>query len=176
MQRMTRLFLLVALFALVAAACDGGETQDLTEDEAADETTEMTEGDGEVDDTDGDATVTTTDSEFGEILVDAEGMTLYMFEPDEGQGESTCTDECAEAWPPLSVEDEPTVGSALDESLLSTTERDDGTTQVVYNGHPLYYFAQDEAPGDTNGQGANDVWWVLSGPDGEPVEEAGENG
>lgn len=176
MQRMTRLFFLVALFALFAAACDGGETEDVTEDETADETTETTEGDGEADDADGDATVTTADSEFGAILVDAEGMTLYMFEPDGGQGESTCTDECAAAWPPLTVEDEPTVGSALDEGLLSTTEREDGTTQVVYNGHPLYNFAQDEAPGDTNGQGANDVWWVLASPDGEPVEEAGENG
>lgn len=171
-RSVTRLFFLVALLALVVTACGGGETEDGTTEGTVDETTESidetTEDDGEAD-----ATVTTSDSEFGEILTDAEGMTLYMFQPDEGGGESTCTGDCAEAWPPLTAEGDPVAGSGLDESLLSTTERDDGTTQVVYNGHPLYYFAQDEAPGDTNGQGVNDVWWVLAGPDGEPVQEAG---
>lgn len=173
---LTRLFFLMALLALLAAACGGDETPQATENDTADQTTETTEEGGETDDSDGEATVTTADGEFGEILVDAEGMTLYMFEPDGGEGESTCTDECAEAWPPLTVEEEPTVGSGLDESLLSTTERDDGTTQVVYNGNPLYYFAQDQAPGDTNGQGVNDVWWVLAGADGKPVQETAENG
>lgn len=172
-RSLARLFFLVALLALLAAACGGEQTEEGTTDGTVDETTEPTDETTE-DGGETDATVTTSDSEFGEILTDAEGMTLYMFEPDEGGGESTCTDDCAEAWPPLTVEGEPTVGSALDEGMLSTTERDDGSTQVVYNGHPLYYFAQDEAPGDTNGQGANDVWWVL-GTDGEPIQEAGGN-
>lgn len=159
----TRALLLVALLALFATACGGGDTG--MGDGTVDETTDDGDDGGDTE-----ATVTTTDSEFGETLADTEGMTLYLFDNDEGGGESTCTDECAENWPPLTVEGDPVAGPGVDESLLSTTERDDGTTQVVYNGHPLYYFAQDEDPGDTNGQGVGDVWWVV-GPDGEAVEE-----
>lgn len=168
----TRRFLLVALLALLVAGCGGEDAQDTTDDGTVDQTTEEDGGadDAEAPDADADATVTTSDSELGEVLVDTEGMTLYLFEQDEGGGESTCTEGCAEAWPPLTVEGEPTAGSGLDKSLLSTTQRDDGTTQAVYNGHPLYYFAEDEALDDTNGQGINDVWWVV-GPDGEAIEE-----
>ncbi len=98
------------------------------------------------------------ESDLGSILTDADGNTLYLFDPD-AQGESVCYDQCEEAWPPLVVD--ATAGEGLDETLLGTTPRDDGSTQVTYNGWPLYYFAADEAPGDTNGQGANDVWWVV---------------
>ena len=53
------------------------------------------------------------------------------------------------------------VGEGLDESLVGTITRDDGTVQGTYNGWPLYYFSGDSAPGDVNGQGLNDVWWVI---------------
>ena len=69
-------------------------------------------------------------------------MTLYLFKADEGST-STCYDDCA-AWPPLEA-DAPTGGDGIDAGLLGTTERDDGTTQVTYAGHPLYYYAADEA-------------------------------
>lgn len=115
------------------------------------------------------ATVAVADSSLGEILVDAEGMTLYMFDPDE-QGASTCYDDCAAAWPPLVVDSDPVAGEGVDESLLGTVERDDGSMQVTYNDWPLYYWAEDEAAGDTTGQAVNDVWWVI-GPDGEPIRE-----
>ena len=97
-------------------------------------------------------------SDLGEVLVDADGKTLYLFVPDD-QGDSTCYDECEANWP--IVEELTSVGDGLDAGLLGTTERTTGDTQATYNGWPLYYFAADDAVGDTNGQGANDVWYVL---------------
>lgn len=106
--------------------------------------------------------------ELGEILVDSEGLTLYMFDSDEkGSGASTCSGGCAEAWPPLTEGGTPEAGDGVTADL-TTFEREDGSTQVAAGGWPLYYFASDEAPGDVNGQGANDIWWVLR-PDGTPV-------
>jgi predicted lipoprotein with Yx(FWY)xxD motif len=93
-----------------------------------------------------------------------------MFVPDqEAGGEPTCYEECAEAWPALEASDEPTAGDGLDQSMLGTVERTDGAEQVTYNNLPLYHFSGDESAGDTNGQGLNDVWWVLS-PEGEPIQ------
>lgn len=108
---------------------------------------------------------------LADILVDAEGMTLYMFDNDEqGAGASTCTGGCADAWPPLTVDGDPTAGDDVS-ATLSTFERGDGSTQVAAAGWPLYYFASDSEPGDAKGQGSNGVWWVLS-PDGTPMRES----
>lgn len=108
-------------------------------------------------------------ADHGEILVGPEQLTLYMFDSDtQGEGASTCYDGCATAWPPVTVDGEPTAGDDVT-AELTTFDREDGTSQVGANGWPLYYFAQDEAPGDVEGQGANDVWWVLR-PDGTPVK------
>jgi predicted lipoprotein with Yx(FWY)xxD motif len=110
--------------------------------------------------------------EFGQILVDAEGMVLYGFVPDEAEGEPTCYDQCATAWPPLLVEGEDyTVGEGLDEADFSTAERTDEGTQLKIGTYPLYYFANDEEPGDTNGQGVGENWFVV-GADGELIREA----
>lgn len=108
------------------------------------------------------------ESELGSILVDAEGRTLYVFLNDSG-GESTCYGECAANWPALETDGEPQAGEGVEASLLGTTEREDGTLQVTYNEMPLYQFAGDEAPGDTNGQGIGDVWYVIS-VEGEPIQ------
>ena len=99
-----------------------------------------------------------SDSDLGSILVDAKGRTLYLFMPD-GQGDSTCYDQCEKNWPPL--EKVAAVGEGLDESLLGTTTRKDGSTQATYDDWPLYYFAADVAPGDTKGQGISNVWYVV---------------
>lgn len=115
------------------------------------------------------AEVTVASTSLGEVLVDGAGMTLYMFDPDE-QGPSTCEDDCAAAWPPLVADGAPVAGDGVDSELLGTVERSDGSSQVTYDGWPLYYFAQDAAAGDVNGQGVNEVWWVLMA-DGEPVRE-----
>jgi predicted lipoprotein with Yx(FWY)xxD motif len=116
----------------------------------------------------GDATVAVEDSELGQIVVDAEGRTLYRFLADTGN-DSTCYEDCEDSWPALTVEGDPVAGDGIDGSLLGTTERDDGSLQVTLDGHPLYHFSGDEAPGDTNGQEIGDVWYVVSA-DGEPIE------
>ena len=110
--------------------------------------------------TDGYTVEVRTHPEHGVVLTDAEGMTLYLFTKDEG-GESVCYGDCAEAWPPLVVDGSPNVPDGLP-GEFDTTERNDGSMQVRYNGMPLYYFVSDEAPGDATGQGVNDVWFVVN--------------
>ena len=102
-----------------------------------------------------------SNDELGDFLVDAEGMTLYLFTNDE-EGVSNCADDCTENWPPFTVRPVEilTAGTGI-EGELATIERADGGMQVTYNGMPLYFFAEDAAPGDTTGQGRGDVWWVV---------------
>ena len=119
------------------------------------------------------ATVQLADSDLGSILVDGDGMTLYLFESDTGDT-STCSGDCAATWPPL-IADAPTAGEGVDEALLGTTTRDDGEVQVTYDGHPLYGFASDQAPGDTEGQGVGEVWFVVDAS-GKAVTEAARTG
>lgn len=108
----------------------------------------------------------------GMVLVDANGMTVYDFHKDKGTT-SSCYGACAQAWPPVLSEGEPTAGNGASASKLGTTERKDGTTQVTYAGHPLYTFIEDQKPGEANG---NDVsgfgaqWYALKGNG----EEAGD--
>jgi predicted lipoprotein with Yx(FWY)xxD motif len=119
----------------------------------------------------GEGAVLVADSDLGQILTASNGMTLYMFMPD-AQGDPTCTADCATAWPPLTVEDGAAAsgGDGVDGSLLGTATHSEAGTQVTYNGWPLYYFAADSAPGDTNGQGQGGVWYVLD-PSGNPVSD-----
>ena len=109
-----------------------------------------------------DATISLATNALGEIIVAADGKTLYAFTPDT-DGESTCYDDCATAWPPLVVTDAAAIsaGAGLDATKLTTVDRTDGTKQVKYGDWPLYYFANDAAAGDTNGQGLQDVWYVV---------------
>jgi predicted lipoprotein with Yx(FWY)xxD motif len=97
-------------------------------------------------------------------LVDSQGRTLYLFKADQGT-KSACTGACAGAWPPLLVTGKPTVGSGVNASLVGTSTRPEGKTQVTYNGHPLYLFAQDQKAGETNGQGVSAfgaAWFALN--------------
>lgn len=108
---------------------------------------------------------------YGTYLTDAEGMSLYLFMADSSMT-STCYDACAEAWPPLMAPvGDPEAGEGVNAALLSTFERTDGSTQVAYNDWPLYYFAQDTAPGQTKGQDVNGFGgdWYLVSPEGEPI-------
>ena len=171
-MRSRTLLALTTICVLTLAACsdDGGDDEaspaagDTATEQPADDTATESEAEG------GDATIAVAESDLGEILVDAEGLTAYVFFSDEQGGESTCYDECEAAWPPITVEGEPAAGDGVDRSLLGTTEREDGSTQVTYDGWPLYLFASDAAPGDTNGQGVGEVWFVV-GPDGQAIED-----
>ena len=98
---------------------------------------------------------------LGSFLVDDKGMTLYLFTKDT-PNTSVCYDKCAAAWPPLLTSGAPVAGQGVDASKFGTTTRKDGSTQVTYNGWPLYYFEKDKAPGDVTGQGVGDVWYVVS--------------
>ena len=107
-------------------------------------------------------------AQLGNILVDDKGRTLYAFTKDT-KDTSTCYDKCEAAWWPLLQTDKPTLGAGVDTSMVGTTQRKDGSTQVTYNGMPLYYFFKDQAAGDTNGQGVATVWYVVA-PDGKTVK------
>jgi predicted lipoprotein with Yx(FWY)xxD motif len=108
-------------------------------------------------------------SQYGPILVDQNGMTLYMFTNDtQGAGTSACSGACAALWPALSAST-PTAGTGVDASKLGTITLSDGTTQVTYNGWPLYLYAKDSKAGDTTGQGFKSIWYVIA-PSGDPVK------
>lgn len=160
---------LVALvgLAFVLAACSGdpGSSAPAAQSEApaseapASEAAESTAAGGE-------ATVLVASSDLGDILTDADGMTIYYFANDT-EGVSNCTGDCLDNWPPVVVEGEPTAGDGVD-AELGTIEVE-GETWLTVNGFPAYYFAGDAAAGDVNGQAVGDVWWVF-GTDGEPIE------
>ena len=111
---------------------------------------------------------------LGKVLVDGQGLTLYLFVPDKQSGNSTCYGKCAQAWPPLLLPagvTAPLAGAGIKNGLLGTTHRSDGTIQVTYNKWPLYLWVIDSAPGDATGQGINNnggLWYVLS-PDGATI-------
>ena len=115
----------------------------------------------------GEAAVISADSDFGAILTDAAGMTIYFFANDT-EGTSNCEDDCLANWPAVEAEDSPTAGEGVT-AELGTIERSDGTRQLTVNGFPAYYFAGDAAAGDVNGQAVGGVWWVF-GADGEHIE------
>jgi predicted lipoprotein with Yx(FWY)xxD motif len=111
-----------------------------------------------------------TNSKLGPILVDGAGRTLYLFAADTGST-STCYQSCAQYWPPLLTNGAPQAGTGAAASLLATTKRTDGTTEVTYGGHPLYYVVTDHNPGDATGQAVNNfgALWFAVGPDGKQV-------
>lgn len=115
-----------------------------------------------------DAALTTADSSLGEIVVDGEGMTVYVFDKDtQGAAASACAGECIANWPAVVADsDEPVVEGVTGE--VGTIGAADGSKQLTLDGWPLYTFAGDSAAGDVNGQGVNGVWWVV-GPDGTKI-------
>jgi predicted lipoprotein with Yx(FWY)xxD motif len=108
------------------------------------------------------ATVSTAKvGNLGTVLVNGDGRTLYLFESDTGST-STCVDTCAGTWPALTTSGDATATSGADASMLGTTTRSDGATQVTYNGHPLYIYSGDMAAGQANGEGIGNVWYAVS--------------
>jgi len=117
------------------------------------------------------AAVTLASTKLGMVLVDDKGLTVYRFDNDTTPGKSTCgPGACASTWPAVIVTGPPKAGPGID-GTLSTFTRDDGRTQLQIDGHPLYTFAGDTKPGDTNGQGIIDKWYAVTA-DGD---KAGDN-
>jgi predicted lipoprotein with Yx(FWY)xxD motif len=113
-------------------------------------------------------------SKLGTILAaGSKKLTVYMFEGDKGAS-SSCSGACASVWPPVTTSGNPTASGAASSAGLGTITRSDGTTQVTYKGHPLYFFARDKDSGDAYGQGVKGFgsdWYVLS-PSGSKVDHA----
>jgi predicted lipoprotein with Yx(FWY)xxD motif len=126
------------------------------------------------------STVSEVDAKSGSVgtfLTDSNGKSLYLWVADKG-GKSTCSGDCATAWPPATVNSTPKAGMGVTAGKLSTITRDDGSKQLAYNGHPLYYYAGDQAAGDTNGQGSDAFgakWWLVA-PSGDQITKAASTG
>ena len=121
----------------------------------------------------GGSSATTVDvrtSNGNTFLTDSSGRSLYLWVPDT-KTMSMCSGACATAWPPLTAKGAPTAGTGVTASDLGTISRSDGTKQVSYAGHPLYYFAGDNAAGQTNGEGSNGFGapWYLVSPSGQQI-------
>jgi predicted lipoprotein with Yx(FWY)xxD motif len=150
----TRSALLLALVFL-AAACGSSAAKTATP-------TNSTHSDAA-------AVSSAANDQFGTILTDANGRTLYFFDNDKPiKPQSSCTGQCVKAWPIVPASSGSTLGPGVDAAKLSHIVRSDGLTQLTYNNWPLYTFSGDTAAGDTNGQGIGGTWHVA-GADGKPI-------
>jgi predicted lipoprotein with Yx(FWY)xxD motif len=110
-------------------------------------------------------------TKLGKVLVDSNGLTVYVFLADKGNVSSCNSASCVQYWPPVLTTGAPQAGAGVTASLLGTTARADGTTQVTYAGHPLYRFINDKAAGQATGQAVNAFgapWYVVS-PSGAQI-------
>jgi predicted lipoprotein with Yx(FWY)xxD motif len=145
--------LLAALAALVIAGCGGGGSSSGSSSGSAASGGESAGGG---------MTVSAAEiSGLGPVLVDSEGLTVYEFTEDKGTT-SVCYGGCEEEWPPVIASGKPTAGEGAMAADLGTTKRKDGTVQVTYKGHPIYTFADDESPGEANGNEDDGTWFVLN--------------
>lgn len=146
---MRRLILLaLAATALVVSACGGSGATSAPSTPGA-----------------GGVAVTTASSRLGTLLTDGRHRTLYLFEKDP-RGTSACSGACASLWPPATTSARrPMASGDVTARLLGTTTRSDGARQLTYAGHPLYYYAGDQRPGDLTGQALDQFgapWFVLA--------------
>ena len=153
---------LLAALTLAAAACGGNDNESSGTAAPATTAAQATGG----------TTVAVASSKLGDILVDGEGRTLYAFTKDKGD-QSVCSGDCATSWPALTGT--AGAGTGVQAMLLSTSMQAGGKSQVTYGGKPLYHFAGDAKPGDTNGQGVGNVWFALTA-NGELVKQKATGG
>jgi predicted lipoprotein with Yx(FWY)xxD motif len=147
------LFSLAVLAAVLLSACTRAEIADTGDQTPVDANEAVVQ--------------TANHPEFGEILVDGEGRTLYLFTVD-GPNQSNCTGDCLVNWPPLTTSGNPQAGPGVNAGLLGSTTLEDGSLITTFNSRPLYYWAADSQPGQASGQGVGGVWFVVS-PQGEPI-------
>lgn len=118
----------------------------------------------------GSSVITTASASGGTILTDGSGRAVYLWTKDSG-GMSACTGACTGTWPPVHASGTVTASGSAKPSDLGTITRSDGTKQVTYDGHPLYYYVGDSGPGMSSGQGSNQFgakWWLVA-PTGSHV-------
>jgi len=188
-RRPLRTLVVIAVLGLSACATpedepaetetvDEGGSDPFLDDEDAeglpeDEPTEDGEPEQEAGDSEALTLAVATSEEYGEYLVDGDGLPLYVSVTDP-PGESTCTDACLQDWPVFSVGEEPRVGDGVEEELVGTLERDDlgedEFEQLTYRDKPLYYYVSDQEPDSTAGQGIGDRWFLI-GPDGVELRD-----
>jgi predicted lipoprotein with Yx(FWY)xxD motif len=180
-KMMLGLTLLAVIGAAVIAGCGGGGSSSSSAESGSGEggaVKASESGGGTIDAAEVDG--------LGPVLVDSEGLTVYEFTVDKGTT-SECYGGCEKAWPPVVAKGKPIAGEGAMSSALGTTKRKDGTLQVTYEGHPLYTFAEDSAPGEVNGNEVEGTWFVLnesgsavkgqpSGGEAEPAEEGSAGG
>ena len=118
--------------------------------------------------------MTTKHAKLGTILAAGEKkLTVYLFEADKS-GKSACSGACESVWPPVTASAMPKASGAAVAADLGTIARANGTKQVTYKGHPLYFYAKDKDDGDAYGQGSNSFgagWYVLK-PSGSKIDES----
>jgi predicted lipoprotein with Yx(FWY)xxD motif len=107
-----------------------------------------------------------TNPKYGKILVNADGMALYLRD-DDTPATVTCTGACATIWPAAIVSGTPVAGAGVERTKLATVSGANGV-QITYGGHPLYRYSKDAAVGDATGEGLGGVWWLL-GADGQKI-------
>jgi predicted lipoprotein with Yx(FWY)xxD motif len=122
--------------------------------------------------------VETKKSKLGTILAAGpQQRTVYLFEADKGTS-STCDGDCAKDWPPVTTDGAPTVSGGAVSADLGTTTRKDGSKQVTYKGHPLYFFDDDKDSGDTEGQGSKafGAGWYAMKANGTKIDDDDDSG
>ena len=180
---MTRALAIATTCALlaIAAGCGGGDDDSSSEDASDSPATKAEaskqQGSGSDKQSSGGARqvggsgseVVVGDSEYGDVLTDTEGRTLYLFDR-ETTDRSECFGACAEAWPPFYTEGEPQASKGVDQELLGTTDHE-GRDLVTYNGHPLYYYVN-EGPNEVLCQNVEEFGglWLVVEPGGEPIQ------
>jgi len=176
------LWLVGAAGALTLAACSssghkanssapaGGSTTQAPVSSASSSESESSSAESSSGGSAGPAKVSVATTEKGKVFVGPTGHALYTYDPDTTK-KSACVDQCAAAWPPLIGT--PAAGKGVEEDELGTIARSDGTTQVTYEGHPLYYFAKDEDAEDVYGDGVAGVWHVAKVDSGGTMSSSG---
>ena len=117
-------------------------------------------------------TLATATSDLGTFLTGRDGLTLYYFAADTVPGVSVCEGDCLAAWPPVTVPpgNSVTAGEGVS-GVIGLTTGTDGSTQVTYDGRPLYYWQGDTEAGQTTGHAVNDIWWVADVSGNLPAAE-----
>ena len=155
--------------AVLAAACSSGGSSSSTGAASSSPAGASSSGSAAASGS-GKTVITTASASGSTFLTDGSGRAVYLWAKDTGDA-STCTGACAGAWPPVTATGTVTASGSAMTSDLGTITRSDGTKQVTYDGHPLYYFAGDSGPGTATGQGSDNFgakWWLVA-PSGSDV-------